>query len=203
MREQRVVRESRDSGRRLISLAIAVSVLFFLLLLRLWYLQIVKMETFQGLSESNRLRLVPVAASRGTIMDRNGAIMVDNTPSFSVSVLPQEVTDKEALIERLSGLIGVSPTELREKWEKSSRRGRYRPIILASGITRDQLEILEENSMFLPGVDVEMYPIRDYPHGILAAHLLGHLGEMSEQEMASPRFKDYNPGDYVGKSGCD
>ncbi len=203
MREQRVVRESRDSGRRLISLAIAVSVLFFLLLLRLWYLQIVKMETFQDLSESNRLRLVPVAASRGTIMDRNGAIMVDNTPSFSVSVLPQEVTDKDVLIERLSGLIGVSPTELREKWEKSSRRGRYRPIILASGITRDQLEILEENSMFLPGVDVEMYPIRDYPHGILAAHLLGHLGEMSEQEMASPRFKDYNPGDYVGKSGIE
>lgn len=203
MRDQHVVRESREPARRLVGLAIAVSVIFFLLLLRLWYLQIVKMETFQNLSESNRLRLVPVAASRGTIMDRNGVIMVDNTPSYSVSVLPQEVTDKDALIERLSGLIGVNQAELIEKWEKSRGRGRYRPIILASGITRDQLEILEENSMFLPGVDVEMYPIREYSHGILAAHLLGHLGEMSEQEMSSPRFKDYNPGDYVGKSGIE
>ncbi|TLN02625.1 penicillin-binding protein 2, partial [bacterium] len=80
---------------------------------------------------------------------------------------------------------------------------RYQPIILASGLSRDQVEILEENRLFLPGVDVAMHPIRDYPHGELGAHLFGHLGEMSEHEMGSPRFKGYNPGDYVGKSGLE
>ncbi|NMC75441.1 MAG: penicillin-binding protein 2, partial [Geobacteraceae bacterium] len=91
MREKYLARESGGAARRLIGLAVAVSVLFFLLVLRLWYLQIVKAETYQNLSESNRLRLVPVAASRGTILDRNGAVLVDNSPSFSIAVMPQEV----------------------------------------------------------------------------------------------------------------
>ncbi|NMC75657.1 MAG: penicillin-binding protein 2, partial [Geobacteraceae bacterium] len=95
------------------------------------------------------------------------------------------------------------PSELRDKWEKGRKRNRYQPVILASGITRDQLEILEENRLFLPGLDVEMHPIREYPHGLLGSHLFGHLGEMSEQEMGSDRFKEYNPGDYVGKSGIE
>ena len=145
MREHRVVRESRETPSRLLGLTVAVTVLFFLLLMRLWYLQIVKAETFLNLSESNRLRLVPVAASRGTILDRNGVVLVDNSPSFSVAVLPQEVADKDALIEKLVGLIGADPADLREKWEKGRKRNRYQPVILASGITRDQLEILEEN----------------------------------------------------------
>jgi penicillin-binding protein 2 len=203
MRERHIVRESRGPSRRLVGLAVAVTILFFFLLLRLWYLQIVKAETFQNLSESNRLRLVPVAASRGTILDRNGAVLVDNSPSFSVAVLPQEVTDRDALIERLAGLIGADPAELKEKWEKGSKRNKYQPIILASGISRDQLEILEENRLFLPGLDVEMHPIREYPHGLLGSHLFGHLGEMTEQEIGSTRFKGYNPGDYVGKSGIE
>ena len=100
MRGQRFIREVRDPSRRLLVLTIGVSVLFFFLLMRLWYLQIVKAEDFQNLSENNRLRLVPVAASRGTILDRNGDVLVDNLPSFSIAVIPQEVTDKEGLAEK-------------------------------------------------------------------------------------------------------
>ncbi|MRR33860.1 penicillin-binding protein 2 [bacterium] len=203
MKEHRIIRETREPSRKLLGMAIGVIAIFFLLLMRLWYLQIVQAENFQNLSESNRLRLVPVAASRGAILDRNGLIMVDNRPSFSVAVIPQEVADKDALIARLSRLLGVDQAELREKWEKGSKRGRFRPVILASGITRDQLEILEENRLSLPGLDIEMHPIREYPHGLLGAHLFGHLGEMSEQELGSDRFKGYNPGDYVGKSGIE
>jgi penicillin-binding protein 2 len=203
MREHRFIREVRAPSRRILGLTIGVTALFFLLLLRLWYLQIVKAESFQNLSESNRLRLVPVAASRGAILDRNGVIMVDNRPSFSVAVIPQEVADRDAFLATLSRLLGVDPAELLEKWEKGSKRGRYRPVILASGISRDQLEILEENRLSLPGLDIEMHPIREYPHGLLGAHLFGHLGEMSEQELGSERFKEYNPGDYIGKSGIE
>jgi penicillin-binding protein 2 len=203
MRGQRFIREVRDPSRRLLVLTIGVSVLFFLLLMRLWYLQIVKTEDFQNLSENNRLRLVPVAASRGTILDRNGKILVDNRPSFSIAVIPQEVTDKDGLLKSLSKLVGIDEADLREKWDKAKKGKRYRPIILASNITRDQLEILEENRYFLPGLDVEMHPIRAYSYGLLGAHLFGHLGEISEQEMGSDRFKDYNPGDYVGKSGIE
>ncbi|MRR53477.1 MAG: penicillin-binding protein 2 [Deltaproteobacteria bacterium] len=203
MKGQRIIREMRDPSRRLLLLTIGVSVLFFMLLMRLWYLQIVKAEDFQNLSENNRLRLVPVASSRGTILDRNGVILVDNSPSFSIAVIPQEVTDKEVLVKNLSRLMGMSEGELLEKWNKARKGSRYQPIILASNITRDQMEILEENRLFLPGLDVVMHPIRAYYYGVLGAHLFGHLGEISEQEIGNERFKDYNPGDYVGKSGIE
>ena len=203
MRDQRFIREVRDPSRRLLFLTIGVSILFFVLLMRLWYLQIVKAEEFQNLSENNRLRLAPVAASRGTILDRNGEILVDNLPSFSITVIPQEVTDKDGLLKNLSRLVGMNEADLAEKWLKGSKRSRYQPIILASNITRDQLEILEENRLSLPGLDVAMHPIRAYSHGLLGAHLFGHLGEISEQEMGNVRFKGYNPGDYVGKSGIE
>jgi penicillin-binding protein 2 len=203
MKEPRFIREMREPSRRLLLLTVGVTAMFFILLARLWYLQIIKAEDFQNLSESNRLRLVPVAASRGTILDRNGAILVDNRASFSVAVMSQEVVDKDALITNLARLLAVDAVELRDRWDKGRRRSRYQPIILASGLTRDQMETIEENRLFLPGVDVAMHPIRDYAHSLLGAHLLGHLGEMTEQEMGSERFKEYNPGDYVGKSGLE
>lgn len=203
MRGQRFIREVRDPSRRLLFLTIGVVALFFILLMRLWYLQIVKAEDYQNLSENNRLRLVPVAASRGTILDRNDEILVDNRPSYSVAVIPQEVADKDSLITGLADLLGMDEADLSEKWDKGKRRSSYQPIILASNITRDQMEILEEHRFFLPGLDVEMHPIREYRHGLLGAHLFGHLGEISEQEMGSERFKGYNPGDYVGKSGIE
>jgi penicillin-binding protein 2 len=177
--------------------------MFLLLLIRLWYLQLVEADSFKDLSESNRLRIVPVAASRGTIFDRNGKILVSNRPSFTVAAIPQEVKDKETLFDRLARLLGIQRAELTEKWEKGKGRAKYHPVILASSITRDQLEILEENRPGLPGVDVQMHPVREYPHGTMAAHLLGSLGEMSEKEMASELFEQYNPGDYVGKSGLE
>jgi len=203
MRGQRFIREVRDPSRRLLFLTIAIAALFFILLMRLWYLQIVKVEDYQNLSENNRLRLVPVAASRGTILDRNGEILVDNRPSFSVAVIPQEVTDKDGLLGNLADLLDMDEAELTKEWDKGKRWSRYQPIILASNITRDQMEILEENRLFLPGLDIEMHPIREYPYGLLGAHLFGHLGEISEQELGSDRFRGYNPGDYMGKSGIE
>ncbi len=203
MKNLRFVRENSGSNRNLLLLSIFAAAMFFLLLMRLLFLQIIEAESYQDMSESNRLRLVPVAASRGTMFDRNGKVLVSNRPSFSVTVIPQEVKDKDILIERLSRCLGIDRAELLEKWEKGKGRAKYFPIILASGITRDQLEIVEENRLNLPGVDIQMHPVRDYPNGILASHLLGYLGEMSEKEMDSEQFSEYNPGDYIGKSGIE
>jgi penicillin-binding protein 2 len=184
-------------------LSIAAAVLLFLLVTRLWYLQIIESESLMDLSESNRLRFVPVAASRGTILDRNGKVLVKNTPSFSLAVIPQDVKDKDVLIEKLSESLNLDRAELFEKWEKGKGRAKYYPIMLASGITRDQLEYLEENRLQLPGIDIEMKPVREYPNGRSAAHLLGYLAEISEDELIQPEFTEYNPGDYMGKSGIE
>jgi penicillin-binding protein 2 len=201
--QQRYVRDVREKGGR-VAWASAVAVLFFFIMLtRLWYLQVIDSENLGELSEINRLRFVPVAASRGAILDRNGKPLVSNTPSFSLAVVPQEVKDSEALLSALERHLGLDLAELRRRWEKGKGRAKYYPIVIASGIDRDQLEFLEENQLWLPGIDIEMKPIRLYPSGILASHLLGYLGEIAENELALDQFRDYNPGDYVGKSGLE
>jgi penicillin-binding protein 2 len=203
MKDRGFVRENTGSNRNMFGLLIFVAALFFLLLIRLWYLQIVKVESYMDMSENNRLRLVPVPASRGTIFDRNGKILASNRPSFSVAAIPREIEDKTAFIDRLAQLLGVDRSELSEKWDRGRRRASYFPIVLASALTRDQLEVLEENRLSLPGLDVQTYPVRDYPNGVLASHLLGYLGHMSERQLASEPYSKYNPGAYVGKSGIE
>ena len=203
MKEQRYIKDGSDSRKRVLVLSVAVAAMFFMLLTRLWYLQIVESDRLQELSETNRLRLVPVTASRGAILDRNGKVLVNNTPSFSVAVVPQDVKDREALLSSLARLLNLDRAELLAKWEKGKGRAKYFPIIVASGISRDELEFLEENRLRLPGIDIAMKPVREYPNGTLAAHLLGYLGEISEQEMENDKFASYKPGDYIGKSGIE
>jgi len=203
MKGQRYIREVREPLRRVFGMSIAVAAVFLVLLSRLWYLQVIESENLRNLSESNRLRLVPIAASRGAILDRNGKVLVNNTPSFSVAVVPQDVRDKDALLASLARYLDLDPEELRAKWEKGKGRAKFYPIIIASGISREQLEFLEENRLRLPGLDLEMKPIREYGNGQLAAHLLGYLGEISEAELDKEEYQSYNPGDYVGKSGIE
>jgi penicillin-binding protein 2 len=155
------------------------------------------------MSENNRLRFVPVAASRGAILDRNGTVLVSNQPSFSLAVVPQEVTNRDELLDRLAKLLGLDRAEVNERWEKGKGRARYYPIILASNISRDQVEIVEENHLRLQGVEIEMKPVREYVSGVLAAHLLGYIGEISEEELSAKGFEDFNPGDYLGKNGIE
>lgn len=203
MKERRFVRELLESKQRILVLSFVVSIVFLFLVLRLWHLQILSADDYHAMSENNRLRFVPVAASRGAIMDRTGTVLVSNRPSFSLAVVPQEVTDKEALLTLLSNLLGLDRADMAERWGKNKGRAKYYPIVLASNISRDHVEIVEENRLRLPGIEIEMKPVREYSSSQLAAHLLGYIGEVSEKELNSAGFEDYNPGDYVGKNGIE
>jgi len=203
MKEKRFIREIMEMKHRAILLSFVVGAIFFLILLRLWHLQILNAEDYRSMSEDNRLRFVPMAASRGAIMDRNGKVLVSNQPSFSLAVVPQEVKDREALLTQLASLLSLDRSELAERWEKGKGKAQYYPIVLASNITRDQVEIVEENRLRLPGVEIEMKPVREYTNGMLASHLLGYIGEVSEDELGRMEDEEYNPGDYIGKNGIE
>ena len=203
MKERRFVRELLESKQRILMLSFVVGIVFLFLIIRLWHLQILNADDYQAMSENNRLRFVPIAASRGAILDRTGKVLVSNRPSFSLAVVPQEVTDKEALLTLLATLLGLDRADMAERWEKNKGRAKYYPIVLASNITRDHVEIVEENRMRLPGIEIEMKPVREYSSGQLAAHLLGYIGEVSEKELNAAGFEDYNPGDYIGKNGIE
>jgi penicillin-binding protein 2 len=199
----RYIRGVQDIQRKIYLLSIAAAVVFLILLSRLWFLQFIEVDRLREMSENNRLRFIPVAASRGALLDRNGKVIVNNTPSFSLAVIPDEVKDKAYLLDTLARVLQIDRAELLSRWEKGKGRAKYFPLVLASGLTRDQVEFFEENSLRLPGLEIEVKPVREYPWGTLAAHILGYIAEISEKELDNPDFADYNPGDYIGKNGIE
>jgi penicillin-binding protein 2 len=188
---------------RFLLLSLAAIVIFLILILRLWYLQVINNERYAALSERNRIRYIPVAAPRGAIYDRNGHLLVGTRPAFGVYVLRQEVENRDALLDRLAPLLEAERQELLRRWESGRRAPRFRPLALAEDVGRDALEMIQENAIDLPGILADVWPIRAYPYAEMGAHLFGYLGEITEQELAGTRFSGYRPGDFVGKSGLE
>jgi penicillin-binding protein 2 len=192
-----------DLKKRFAAVTLFALGIFLLLLLRLWYLQVISAERYRTLSEKNRTRYVSIAAPRGLIYDRTGQVLVDNRPAFDISVLRQEVENPDELLTRLAGLLNSDLETLRKRWAAGNRFPRYRPVPLADDVDRETLERVMEHSFELPGVLAEIRPLRSYPFGESAAHLLGYLGEITEEELSSEAFRTYRAGDFVGKSGLE
>ncbi len=189
--------------RRFLIYSVAAAMIFLLLLLRLWYLQIISYEVLQERSVRNRTRVLALDAPRGPIYDRNGILLVDNRPSFQISVMRQDVEDRDALFKRLAPLLGTNIEGLEARWQEGKRFPVYRPVVLAEDVSRDVMETVQEHSVELPGILTEVRPVRDYLEHGSAAHLIGYLGEVTETELQSDEFTDYRPGDSVGKTALE
>ncbi len=195
--------ETPGLRRRYIISSLIVVGIFSVLALRLWYLQILGVDHYRELSERNRIRYVAIQAPRGTIFDRHGTLLVDNRPAFTVSVLRQDVGDRERVFATLGDLLDVDVEQLEERWRAGQGLPRYRPLPLLEDIGRQAMEKVQENSVNLPGILVEVKPIRAYPYGEMAAHLFGYLGEVSEQELKQSDFAGYRSGEMVGKTALE
>jgi len=189
--------------RRFWYLSLVAALIFLLLVMRLWYLQVISYDRYRQLSEKNRIRYMPIAAARGPILDRNGKLLIDSRPAFGISVLRQDVDDPQLLLGQLQGYLGVEPELLQKRWDQGRRLPAYRPIALAPDVERNVMDQVQEHSVELPGVLTEVRPTRFYPYGESAAHLFGYLGEITEAELETLEDRDYRPGDFVGKSGLE
>ena len=188
---------------RFIFISAAAIAIFFILLLRLWYLQIISVDRYRDLSEKNRIRYLPVAAERGPIYDRYGELLVDNRPGFIIAALRQEVDDSEQLLTNLAAFLQVDRADLEERWQAGKRLPRYRPVSLAVDVDRDAVERVQENAIKLPGILTLVKPLRAYPFQDLASHLFGYLGEITEDELQDSEYNEYSGGDFIGKSGLE
>ncbi|HKV45007.1 MAG TPA: penicillin-binding protein 2 [bacterium] len=187
---------------RLAVLFAVISGLLVVLALRLWQIQIVQGEYFLRQSEENRLRLSPVEAPRGHILDRQGRPLTLNRPAFTVSLLPMELRHPERIIPEIGRRLGMTPVEVASKLAEA--RGRpFEPVRLKRDVPKEVIAALEEDRMDLPGVFVQVEPVRDYPYGPLAAHLLGYLGEINDRELDSLRSRRYEAGELIGKDGVE
>ncbi|HET9926765.1 MAG TPA: penicillin-binding transpeptidase domain-containing protein, partial [Methylomirabilota bacterium] len=186
-------------GRRVLALAVATSVGFVVLLGQLWYLQVLEGGRMHELSEKNRIRIRPVAAPRGILFDRNGLALVDNRPAFTLSLIPREMEDRNSVVARLSVLLKIPVGELLEALERVPTDS-IRPLRVRRGLTLEDVTKVEERKLELPGVIVEVEPQRVYPTSTFAAHLLGYVREVSDEQMKQGR---YRRGDMIGQSGLE
>jgi len=195
---------SLDVFTRQLKIAVLfVLVIFGVLILRLWFLQIVNGSVYRAKSENNRIRLQSMAPFRGVIRDRNGKILVDNRPSYDLYVIPEDIHNSEALLNRLADLGNFEKTSMREKLRNAAGGYPYKPVCLKKDITREELAMLETRRFDLPGVMIKVRPQRHYFSGALAAHVLGYLGEISEKQLKSGQFSNIRSGDLIGKTGIE
>jgi penicillin-binding protein 2 len=185
--------------RRVLVLAGVAAFAFVGLLGQLWYLQVLEGGKLQEMSERNRIRVRPVAAPRGILFDRNGLALVDNRPAFTLSLIPREIDDRDTVMARLSVLLKIPLRELEDALERVPPDS-FRPVRVRRGLTLEEVTKVEERKLELPGVVVEVEPERVYPTSTFAAHLLGYVREVSDDQMKQGR---YRRGDMIGQSGLE
>ena len=188
---------------RLTGVILCVSAAFLVLFLRLFYLQVVQGEEFRRLSENNCIRLQDLDPPRGLIFDRNGTLLVDNRPSFDLSIIIKDAKPLEKTIYKLSNLLKVSPKDLQAKIVNNKGISNYNPILLKQDIGRNALASIEVHKFDLPGVFIDVTPRRHYINQQSAAHLVGYLSEINPDELASGKYPGFRGGDFVGKFGVE
>jgi penicillin-binding protein 2 len=189
--------------QRLIRVMLCVSGAFFILLIRLFYLQVIQGQELRRLSENNCIRLQSTDASRGMIFDRNGILLVDNRPAFDLSIILKDAKPVDRTIEKLAKLIEVPVSELMKKNDHNKGISSYKPILLKQDIGRDALAAVEVRKFDLPGIVVNVKPRRYYIKRQSAAHLIGYLSEINSEELKSGNYPECKGGDFIGKFGVE
>jgi penicillin-binding protein 2 len=193
--------ELGELQRRLVVLRVGLLLVVALLALRLWHLQIREGPYYRDLSENNRTRSVILEPARGLIYDRNGILLANNVPSFSLYVSLEDVKDREALIEQLTNLIGLDPALVRKKL--AVRGAKQLPRKIKDRLTLREATLIESHRLDLPGVMIQVESQRNYPAGVTASHVLGYVGEVSAEQLEKPEFVELHQGSIVGQYGVE
>jgi len=197
---------------RLLQVAGLVSI--FLIALRLLYLQVLHSGEYKELAQNNFLRPEVIPAMRGMIRDRNGVLLASSIPSFTASIDPHHEAFRkgpggrfprrrlEDTIRALAALTGDNPLEMIEHVKRQSGTS-YQPVRVRRNLDMTLMSVIAEHRHELPGVVLEMEPLRNYPHGAAGAHVLGYLNEVTDAELSKLRGKGYFPGASIGRSGVE
>jgi len=188
-------------GKRINVLWLGIACGFLLLLVRIGWLQLGEGERYRYLSENFRLQLLPLSAPRGLILDRNGRRLAENEACFSVAVVPCNVDNIDQLLNSLEGILNIDKQLAKSKIQEAGNP--FRPVTLKRGVDMSVATFLLEREEEFPGAVVLINPVRSYPYGEIASHLLGHIGEVNQEELSISFAPGVEPGDLVGKMGIE
>ncbi|MBH3439142.1 penicillin-binding protein 2 [Pseudomonas luteola] len=181
-----------------------IAFLSCLLVARMYYLQVMQYDYHSTLSENNRVHVQPIPPTRGLIYDRNGVILADNRPSFSLTVTRERAGDWKKTLDTVVEVLGLQPED-KELFEKRMKQGRrpFEPVPILFELTEDQIARIAVNQFRLPGVDVAAQLVRHYPLGEHFAHSVGYVGRINEQELKKLDPVNYSGTHHIGKTGIE
>ena len=198
-------RDAKIPPARFTAVQYVIMLGFLVLAYGLWSLQVRHTEELQTKAEQQRIKRVPIVAPRGKILDRDGNTIVENYPSFSALLLRDQMRDLNADAQKIADGLHIPAEEILDKIRRAqlTRLPAFQPIIVKDDITHDDLSFIESHRDEFPELETLMVHRRLYPKDGFMAHLIGYVGEVSEDMLNTPQFETYERGDIVGQSGVE
>ena len=181
---------------------VAIIGLFLVIVLDLFYIQVVRGRYYYFLSTNNRIRIVPLEGWRGKIYDRNGVTLADSRIAYNVMVAPKGMHEHQELFRYLSKVLGVDPRTIERRYTRN-KDAPFAPVVVAEDIERDKAIILEESKYHFPYLIIQEGYRRTYPQGASSAHVLGYVGKVNQARMSQSKEYGYSPQSIVGYSGVE
>ncbi len=197
-------KDARLVRNRVVVGAVAICLLILVLIARLYFLQVIQYEYHSTLSENNRVHVQPVPPTRGLIFDRNGVVVADNRPSFSLSMTRERAGDWEQVLDVIVEVLELSQED-RTLFERRMRQGRrpFEPVPILFELSEEQIARIAVNQFRLPGVEVVAQLVRHYPQGEHFAHSVGYVGRINEAELKVLDPVNYSGTHHIGKTGIE
>jgi penicillin-binding protein 2 len=202
-RVDRINRDEKLSPLKLTAVQYGILLLMLVLVGGLWRLQVLGVDTWRVLAEQNRIRKVPVLAARGKLLDREGRLMVDNYPSVSCFLVREQNRNIDADLPLIAKGLNLDLEQLQATLHRYRAAPGYQPIPIKQDISPDEQAFIEAHRNELPELETIDEERRLYPRDGFASHLIGYVGELSEDDLNKPQYAFYEPGDVVGKAGVE
>ena len=200
-------RELEKFRRRLTLLGIFVLLMFALLFLRFFYLQILQHGHYSTLAEANRISVLPIAPHRGIIVDRNGVMLSHNYSAYTLEITPSKVQDLEATIDGLAAVVEISPRDRRRFRKLLEESKRFESLPIRTRLSDEEIARFAAHRYRFPGVEAKARLFRQYPQGEIFSHVVGHIGRINQREVeqleSEGRIANYRGSDYIGKTGLE
>lgn len=182
-------------------------VLLLILLLRFFYLQVLRSEYYETLAESNRINVVPIVPNRGLITDRYGTVLARNYAGYTLEVSPEKITDMAGMIAEIGKLVEIKPKDLRRFKKLMSERRSLQTLPIRTRLTDEEVARFAAQRYRFPGVEIKARLFREYPFADITSHLLGYIGRINQQEIdvleKADMAENYRGSDYIGKTGIE
>jgi penicillin-binding protein 2 len=195
--------DTKSQVSRILTIERGLAAVFVLLLASFAYLQLVESSRYLDLAERNRVRLIPLVAPRGRILDREGRVIVDNRSSYSIALMRESTKDLNRSIDAIAAGLELERDSVIERLNRFKNTPAFQPIIIKEDATHADVAFVEAHRLEHPELEVVLLPRRAYPKEDLAAHVLGYVGEVTTEMMASKEYSNLQSGDVVGKSGIE